>query len=306
MDSTKMTSTKYVNIDTRINNNEIYPFAEYTIRLPEKIHNVKSLSIVNIEIPITFFNISQCMNNNFFKVTCINAFDDVRTREKNNIIIVLPDDNYSVSSLVSTLEILLRINNITKDLLVKLSPTNTIEFFSNKNQYILDFAIDLIGNDDNCFLKSKFGWLLGFRFPNYTIEPNTGIVAETICDLTTPRYLYLSIDDCNDIKKTFFSSMFSSHHNKSIIARIAFDTRTFPYGSILPANLFNGFLVSDIRKYKHPFELRKLKIKVLNEFGYPICLNGFEISFLMSIEQEFSITENINQNPPIDSSDNSL
>lgn len=55
METTKMTRTKYINIDSRINNNENCPFAEYTIRLPEKIHHIKSLSIVNIEIPITFF-----------------------------------------------------------------------------------------------------------------------------------------------------------------------------------------------------------------------------------------------------------
>ena len=302
-----MTRTKYVNIDTRINNNENCPFAEYTVRLPEKIHHVKSMSIINIEIPITFFNISSCMNNNFFKVTCVNAFDNIRlNKERENIILILPDDNYTVSSLVSTLEILLRINNITKDLLVKLSPTNTIEFFSNKNQYIIDFAIDLLGNDDGRFFKSKFGWLLGFRFPCYTIESNTGIVAETICDLTMPRYLYLSIDDCNDINKTFFSSLFCSHHNKNIIARIALDNNTFQYGSVLPANLSNGFLVSDIRKYKCPFELRKLKIKILNEFGYPISLNGFEISFLMSIEQEICITDNTLEKDSIDVSYNSI
>jgi hypothetical protein len=297
MDYTNRTTTKYLNIDTRINNNEDCPFAEYTIRLPEKIHNVKSLSIVNIELPITFFNISACMNNNFFKVTRFNAFDNIRNRENECTIIILPDDNYTVSSLVSTLEILLRINILTKDLLVKSSPTNTIEFFSNRSQYTLDFAIDLLGNDDNRFFKSKFGWLLGFRFPCYTIKSNTGIVAETICDLTMPRYLYLSIEDCNDTKNAFFSSLFSSYHNKNIIARIALDNNTVQYGSVLPANLSNGFLVSDIRKFEYPIELRKLKIKVLNEFGCAISLNGFEISFLMNIEQEIcrSVTDVLDQ-----------
>ena len=41
MNYTNRTRTKYVNIDTRINNNENCPFAEYTVRLHEKIHNVR-------------------------------------------------------------------------------------------------------------------------------------------------------------------------------------------------------------------------------------------------------------------------
>ena len=60
----------------------------------------------------------------------------------------------------------------------------------------------------------------------------------------------------------------------------------FPYGSILPANIYNGFLISDTRHYKEKIKLEDLEIRILNEFLYPICFNGFEISFCMAVECE--------------------
>ena len=59
----------YINVDTRIYDDDYQLLSEYYICLDEKVHNVKSISITCIEIPITFFNISFCMNNNYFKIT---------------------------------------------------------------------------------------------------------------------------------------------------------------------------------------------------------------------------------------------
>jgi hypothetical protein len=66
------------------------------------------------------------------------------------------------------------------------------------------------------------------------------------------------------------------------------ENRGFPYGSLLPANLFNGLLVSDTRNYREPNKMKKLKIKLLNEYGYVMNLNGFDLSFLLILEQEES------------------
>lgn len=74
--------------------------------------------------------------------------------------------------------------------------------------------------------------------------------------------------------------------SKYIIARITLDYNTFPYGSVVPANLSNGMLISDTRQYKEKIRLEDLEIRIVNEFGFPICFNGFEISFCMAIECE--------------------
>jgi hypothetical protein len=92
--------------------------------------------------------------------------------------------------------------------------------------------------------------------------------------------------DENRINYVFESNALCSKMSKYIIARITMDYHTFPFGSVIPANLFNGFLLSDKRIYKEKIRLEDLEIRLLNEFGFPVCLNGFEISFCMIIEHE--------------------
>jgi len=74
--------------------------------------------------------------------------------------------------------------------------------------------------------------------------------------------------------------------SKYIIARITMDYNTFPYGSVIPANLFNGFLITSTRTYKEQICLEDLEIRLVDELGLPICLNGFEITFCMVVEYE--------------------
>jgi len=230
------------------------------------------------------------MYNNFFRI--INDTNAVYEA----IMISLPDDNYNISNICQALQNAISCSCIGDNLSVSLSPTNTIEFKSKLGRYTLQFDTDITGNIDNKCWKSKLGWILGFRFPNYTVEPNSIVTAETICDFTRPRYLYLSIDVChkehnenNEHKKhSFDSSLFLDHIDKHIIARITLENRGFPYGSLLPANLFNGLLVSDNRIYREPIKIKKLKVRLLNEYGYVLNLNGFDLSFLLILEQEES------------------
>jgi len=273
--------TKYITIDTRTSTNEFFPLSEYCIYLPDELHQIKSMTVSCIEVPVTFYNISTYMYNNFFRI--INDTNEVYEA----IMVILPNDNYTFSNICPALQTAISCSCIGENITVSLSPTNTIEFKSKLGRYTLQFDTDITGNVDNKCWKSKLGWLLGFRFPNYTIEPNSIVTAETICDFTRPRYLYLSIDNCHSEHKkhSFDSSLFFDHIDKHIIARITLENRGFPYGSILPANIVNGLLVSDTQIYREPIKVKKLKIKLLNEYGYVMNMNGFELSFLLILEQ---------------------
>jgi hypothetical protein len=224
------------------------------------------------------------MYNNFFRI--INDTNAVYEA----IMVSLPNDNYNISNICEALQTAISCSCIGDNLTVSLSPTNTIEFKSTSGRYTIQFDTDITGNVDNKCWKSKLGWILGFRFPNYTVEPNSIVTAETICDFTRPRYLYLSIEQCHkeykEYKKhSFDSSLFLDHVNKHIISRITLENRGFPYGSLLQANIVNGLLVSDTRIFREPIKLKKLNIKILNEYGYVMNLNGFDVSFLLILEQ---------------------
>jgi len=127
--------------------------------------------------------------------------------------------------------------------------------------------------------------------PKYFIEPDKEKETEKICNYLNPRYLFLEIRERerkkeNRINYAFESNILCLKMSKYIIARITMDYHIFPYGSVMPANIFNGFLISDIRRYKEKIRLEDLEIRLLNEFGFPICLNGFEISFCIAVEYE--------------------
>ena len=280
----KIIKTKYVNIDARFSNEfPCFPLSEYYVELQETIHNVKSLSIACIEIPISFFNICDAFKNNCCKITDI---DD----QKKQAVIKIKDEHYTKESLIETINKELLCNNLY-DLSFSLSSTNKTKISTTNSRYIIDFTVNEQGESSEN--KNTIGCVLGFNNPKYYIEPDKEKETEKLCNYLNPRYLYLEIRERerkkeNKINYAFESNILCSKISKYIIARITMDYNTFPYGSVLPANLSNGMLISDTRRYKEKIRLEDFEIRILNEFGYPICFNGFEISFCMAIECEIN------------------
>jgi hypothetical protein len=274
--------TKYINIDARLSNEfPCFPFADYYIELQEHVHHVKTLSIACIEVPISFFNVCDALKNNCFKIVDID-------NPKNKKTIKIKDEHYTKESLIETINEEL-LSNTVYDLSFSLSSTNKTKI-STTSRYILDFSVNEDGEPSE--KENKLGSVLGFKNPKYYIEADKEKETEKICSYLNPRYLFLEIleREHNRENKTnyaFESNVLCSKMSKYIIARITMDYYTFPYGSVVPANLFNGLLISDTRRYKEKIKLEDLEIRMVNEFGFPICFNGFEISFCMVVEYEY-------------------
>jgi hypothetical protein len=131
------------------------------------------------------------------------------------------------------------------------------------------------------------GWLLGFRNISYTIPGNSTLNSESLLDLSTPRYIYLIIDEfINSNPNSFISPLPSSIINKNIIAKISMDYYHYPFGNIIVGNFTNGYLISDVRSYSGKVNIQKLKIQLVNEYGNPIHLNGLDFSFCLEINYE--------------------
>ena len=263
----KPSKTKYINIDTKLREDYNYTQpADFQVDLPERINDIHSIKITNVELPMTFFNISADLGNNCFKVTS----------GANMLLITIDDNNYDASSLST--EISAKLNGIASGLTFTIND-NKKTTISNKNITIL-FDVDKYGNSDKFNFKSKLGWLLGFRKTSYALTTSTPINSECTFNLSGPRYLYLAIDEFNKgNQNSFISPLSSSLINKNIIARISLDMQNHPYGSILPANNLNGLLTTDSRYYTGKIDLQKFQIQLLNETGIPIVLNGHDFSF---------------------------
>jgi hypothetical protein len=297
----KETKKKYWNIDTQFRDdydaslNTTYS-RQYMFSLPQPINDVKSICVKNVEVPVTFYNISSTLGNNFFKITdiCNNPFYHY---------IVIPDGNYDEYALKTAIKT--QITGLNLSLVISdigaaydggySTFTNT----SSSNTYIIEFAVNntnytsttssTVSNSDfdKYSIKSKLGWLLGFRDIAYTISPSSSITSEKLFNLNRVRYLYLVVDEFSANTPNSFISPFSTYIlNKNILAKISLDKQNFPFGSVLPANHSNGHLQSDKRTYYGKINLQKLKVQLVNEYGVSMNLNGSDFSFCIEIEYE--------------------
>jgi hypothetical protein len=247
--------------------------ANYNITLPERINDAKSIEITNIEVPISYYNISMNLGNSYFKI--------MNPDNTTPIVITIPDGQYSGSTLAD------KINNLLTTSIyngLQYNFDGTRSRFSNANVKI-EFDIDSTGNSDKYNLKSKLGWLLGFRNTSYIITSN--IISEATVDLNGPRYLYLAVDEFNNKgnQNSFVTPLSNSIINKKVIARVAGNNLLFPYSSNASFTRYNG-LTSDIRSYTGNIDIQKLNVQLLNENGSPMQLNGLDFSFLMKITYE--------------------
>jgi len=279
------TQTKYINIDTCNLDSSFNSVASYVLNLPERINNVKSVCVRNIEIPMSFYNISANLGNNYFGV-----YDGNNGTSRT---VVIADNEYTTTTLISEINSKLtsfgvgsRFGDLSFNL-VKNSIISSLKNPSDASTGIdVTFAVDTNNIFDKYNFKNKLGWMLGFRDLSYNIRQTTR-TAESIVDMNSCRYLYLVIDEFSNSKSNSFLAVNTMSQIKSnIIARISLNKTTYPFGSILPANNFNGLLLTDRRSYNGKVDLQKLKVQLVHENGVPVNLNGLGFSFCLEVEYE--------------------
>jgi hypothetical protein len=245
------------------------------IELPLKISKVVSMQLSSIELPTTFYTISNQLGNNFFTLSI----------STDTTIIIIPDGNYSPSDLVEylnniiqglgspfsdiifILNIILGTKTGSGQLIAGLKSPATITNFS------LDFQADINGGEDNYTpLPLKFGWLLGFRAGIY--QNNSSYASEGIVDTSGIRYLYVVVDDHNNnVNNGFYSAFSSSLLNNNILARISLQSNYF---NIFSEN--NLSLVTTPRDYYGPVDIQKLDIQLLDEYGRILNIHNMDYS----------------------------
>jgi len=277
----------YLNIDTKFAddfaNNRLnssctstYNMANYTITLPEKMNEIKSMMVCNVELPQSFYNISASLGNNVMKITS-GAFSAV---------ITIPDGNYTNASLITTLNSLFLANKNSAGgyLIYDISRNLSTIATDASGAFTLDFAVGADGSFDKYNFKSKLGWSLGFRQLSYTIPVSSQIYSESIVNILGPKYMYLAIDEFSKGNNNSFSAALpTSLIRKNIIAKICLNRQVYPFGTILPANNFNGYLLSDLRTYSGTIDIQKLNVQLVDENGNTVNLNGHDFSFCLEL-----------------------
>ena len=282
---------KNINIDTRFRENYFTTLASnFHVNLPLKLSKVVSLQLSALELPNTFYVISQIYGNNFFVLEIVN---------EEPLIVTIPDGNYDyigiqnyINNFLSTqsgnypnIQFLIDINTgggqSGSAKMVVGSTAGTINFSIN-------FVTDRYGNDDKQTpLPLKFGWLIGFRDGYY--ENNTTYVSEGLVNLLGPRYIYLAIDDFNNsVLDGFYGTFNSSIINKNILARISLQGNAFGNSfNILSKDNFS--LITTPRQYFGPVDIQKLQIQLLDEYGRILNLNNMDYSFCLTFQTIYEL-----------------
>lgn len=281
----KETKTKHLNIDTRLRNDfDNTTNLSYNVSLPERYNEVRNMSVTHLELPITFYNISSDIGNNTFKLSV----------DGSSLIVIVPDGNYNIATLTTAVNTLLSSTHIIIEMGLFATFKHNEESDTHTN-ISFDFTSDKNGNTKRFDFKSSLGWLLGFRKTTITFTGTSltafmtnGFKSGAFIDLTGIKYIYLVIDEftTSGNPSSFVSPLPNSLMNKNIIARISMSQHNYPFGSILPANLENGHLLTDIRSYTGKVDIQKMNIQLVDEFGRNVNLNGSDFSFCLSIKHE--------------------
>jgi len=281
-----------INIDTRFRENYYTTTAaNFHVDLPLRLTEVVSLQLSALELPTTFYVISQVFGNNFFVL-------EISGEEP--LVVTIPDGNYDYLALQ------IYINNFLSDPSVPVV-YNNIQFLADINtpndtgpqggsgkmvvgsttgnvEFSINFLTDRYGNEDRQTpLPLKLGWLMGFRDGYY--KNNTTYISEGIINLSGPRYIYLVVDDFNNsVLDGFYGAFTSSILNKNILARISLQGSVFNY---LSKDNFN--LISTPRQYFGPVDIQKLQIQLLDEYGRILNLNNMDYSFCLTFQTVYDL-----------------
>lgn len=279
---------KLINIDSRFRTNILNTQSNnFVVDFNYTMRNVISMRLHEIEIPNSWYTFSNEAQNNRLTISNNSVFPVEHHK------FVLPDGNYDFTTLKATLETLVSdrgetfgnlavLNlNINTGRVRFVSPTDatfSIAFWNAQRSF--DAKND---DDDPAIITRTFGWLLGFRKNVY----NTASVhdAEALFDISGTRYIYLAIDDSKTNLNDFvIGNMRSSYLNENIIARITLPNDKY---QVINNNTTNTELKdTQTRFYPQPVKIDRLRIKLFDEYGKLVNLNGMDVSLTLEFTLE--------------------
>ena len=314
-----------VNIDSRFRPDYFTTSStDFRMELPDVQKKVVSIRVGSMELPLTFYAISESLGNAYMLLVDSSGPDP---KSMPALLIRVPDGNYEQSWVNKSraAHIELAVNNaitnaqectFNSDTGLAASgaagawtaprPGFEVDRASGRSMFAFtaqasprDFyfniAVTRAGTrsearvDPATNLQLRLGWQLGFRAAKYTLEPSAGdgICSEAPCHISGPRYGFLSIDDHQRNASSAFTVAFGeSFMDTNIISRI----------NLAPSLSRNGVFQSidapglttslnRTREYFGPVDIQRLDVRLVDEYGRVINLNAVDWSFSLAFEK---------------------
>jgi len=299
--------------------------ASFDYILPIPIEHVISMKVSCLEIPIFWYNISSKQKNNMFTIKLFNMqLNNLPIPDKTHTIII-EDGNYNGGVIVNYLNnyfyynkeglnyLLVSLSDIDAKLVFRAKhPSDNDDeviypFDNTNNYYSPDFSFQIIFNDTSfcdiphnpmlIYFKNSAN-ILGFKLNQYTITRNNihynyslNNIYEAYLESDFPYgnyqndYLFLEINDYhNNFTTNSVISLVSPNNyvSDNIIAVIPITEGA----NAIAYNTNDG--INKSRKYFGPIKLSKLSIRMLNQYGEVLDLNGYNYFTILEITQLYN------------------
>ena len=288
--------------------------SDFTFTLPTKIKNVMQMELVSLEMPLSFYQISRELNNDYFWIRL-----DIATDDRKCYYINIPEGNYTKELMISTLNTII-IEAVKGDIptfngktIIISDPINcktivrdpssnegnNICLYFNRARYTENTVTCIDkqdeppiyeGVDRSSKLITGLGWILGFRLGEYVHAGGSNkikdYVSEGIYNDWPVKHLYFVIDDYNKYSSNFIGATYSSSlGNYNVLARL---TTMNPTSSVVAPGisidtLFDESFSLKKREYFGPVDIQKLHIQILDPYGRVLNLNNMDISFSLHL-----------------------
>ena len=320
----RKTVSKLLTVDSRFRRNyDITGETDFIIDLPYTITNVIELKLSDLEFPATYYPFDDTFENNYFWVKYkyyINQLEVVKY-----LYIYIPEGNYYHTNLVDLIQSAFLDNGIPITVSFNLDYGNAggvgvgdgkVSFVFNEDssfnlitltefelnfdgrklpEEVPNYNVSHIVNEPTTWgefynksstidFRQRFGWMFGFRKKRYF--GNFKYYSEGVLDILGPKYVYLVVEDFNTSSNVnFFSNNEESLLERNILARISL--KGYPF-SIQAQGDFRAY--SEPRLYYGPVDIHKLRVKLIDEYGRTVSLNGMDFSFALSLTTIYSQT----------------
>jgi hypothetical protein len=316
----KRTTRQNLNVDTRFRSNYFgSTSSNFQFELPVKFSKVLQMQLSAFEMPVSFYNISKKLGNNFFSIYVVDEEGEYVCH-----VITVPDGNYTPESITNFLNDYVGCKglNIPIQFLYNLDKsgsgsgqmvigTITSKKINKKCNVDYDYDTDNNSNPDpdphsdpDCDFEPPGNdgvFILNFQddingeqdfinslplklgwmlgFRNGVYSGNTSYVSEGLVDLSLSKYLYLVVDDYNNNVNNNFFSAF----NQSVLNKniLARISIQPTVNNLVSQN--NLSLITSPRVYFGPVDIQKFNIQLLDEYGRVIQMNYMDYSFCLTL-----------------------
>lgn len=259
---------------------------------PEPCSNVVSLKLTSICVPNSFYLFSSSKGNNRFIVED-NVSGSLNTVNE----IVIPDGNYTAAQLETYLNDTYFYNSSHPSAFLQ-KIHFSIDTHSQKTIFDLSgvpgvttMNIKFVNNKNADNIMNTAGWIMGFRYGQYTniggTDRQSYLMSEGIFNPNEDCTYFLCVDDfnrnVNNSNVVFFQD---STMRNDVLAKLQLVDGRFSID--VNNNYDDSENHTKSRKYHGPVDIKKIHVKLIDQYGRLVDLNNMDFSFSLEITQLYN------------------